>query len=421
MKTDNKHDSNTLKSTSLKNAKRKNPKKRSLFTIAILIIFSLCILLQIRCSSGLSSARIGEGRRSERQYLDKQDAQYASTAANIAAKNEVVTPAYETEIDSSQNERIVIYNAVINVVVERISDSMDKIKAAVTSMGGYMQEMSGNSITLKVPAARFQDAIAEVESLGEVTRKDIKGSDVTEEMRDLKVRLGNAEQVRDRLIKLLDRAETIEEMLNIEKELERITEKIELLKGKIQYLQDKTAFSTLTVCFNSPVPQENITIATPFRWVHALGSEMIRPVIAQTQHNTFFSNTMFTIPDEYIKYYEDQYRTRAMSANDVLIHSHKEENYKGGNLGFWSSLVRRILVEQKTIYIDKETKLKLDNKNDAVLYTGKKQIGSKQFGYLIALSVTKKNIYIFEAWGPSSEFDKDLNKLEAAVKSMRMK
>jgi hypothetical protein len=421
MKTDDKNYSNILKSTPLNNAQRRNPKMRRLFTIVILVGFSLCILLQFRCSSSPSTSQINESGLSEGQRLYKQDAQYASAAVNIAAETEVVPPAYEPEIDSSQNERIVIYNAVINVVVERISDSMNKIKIVVSSMGGYMQEMSSNSITLKIPAARFQDAIAEVENLGEVTRKVIKGSDVTEEMRDLKVRLGNAEQVRDRLIKLLDRAETIEEMLNIEKELERVTEKIELLKGKIQYLQDKTVFSTLTVCFNSPVPQENITIATPFRWVHALGSEMIRPVITQTQHSTFFSNTMFTIPDAYIKYYEDQYRTRAMSASDVLIHSHKEENYKGGNIGFWSSLVRRALVEQKTIFIDKEIKLKLQNKNDAVLYIGKKQIGSKQFGYLIALSVTKKNIYIFEAWGPSPEFDKDLNKLEAAVKSMRLK
>jgi hypothetical protein len=364
---------------------------------------------------------VNESGLPEGQKLYKQNAKYSSTAADIAAESEVVPLANDPEIDTSQNERIVIYNAVVNVVVERISDSINKIKVVVTGMGGYMQEMSRNSITLKIPAARFQDAIAEVENLGEVTRKDIKGSDVTEEMQDLKVRLTNAEQVRDRLVKLLDRAETIEEMLNIEKELERITEKIELLKGKILYLQNKVAFSTLTVYFNSPIPQENIRIATPFKWVHKLGSEMILPVITQTQHRTLFSNTMFKIPDEYIKYYEDKYHTRAMSANDVLIHSHKEVNYKGGNLGFWSSLVRRVLVEQKAIHINKENKLKLNNKKDAVLYIGTKQIGSKQFSYLIALSVTKKNIYIFEAWGPSLEFDKDLKKLEAAVKSMRFK
>jgi hypothetical protein len=162
-------------------------------------------------------------------------------------------------------------------------------------------------------------------------------------------------------------------------------------------------------------------IRTPFRWVHNLGSEMIQPVITQTQHNSFFSNTMFTIPDGFIKYYEDKFRTRAMSANEVIIYSHKEENYKGGNVSFWSSLVRRVLVEQKVIHIDKELELKLNNKNDAVLYIGSKQIGTKKFGYLVAIATTKKYVYIFEAWGPSQEFDTELSKLETAAKSLQLK
>jgi hypothetical protein len=110
-----------------------------------------------------------------------------------------------------------------------------------------------------------------------------------------------------------------------------------------------------------------------------------------------------------------------MSADGVMIHMHKEKNYKGGDVDFWSSLVRRVLVEQKTIHITKQPELKLKNKKDAILFVGNKQVGSKQYGYLAAIAPTKNDIYIFEAWGPLQEFEKDENKLEKAVMSLKLK
>jgi hypothetical protein len=391
-------------------------------SVSILIV---CILLLFYCSTKMRNAKEPYYFEDERivntlASRTPSEAVFASVS-NRGTNFQAIQPAQKPEIDPAQIQRHVVYNAVINIVVERISGSLNQIKTTVTNMGGYMQEMSSNSITLKVPAGKLQDAIAEVEKLGEVTLKDIKGTDVTEEMRDLNIRLRNAEQVRDRLIKLLDRAEKVEEALKIEKELERITETIELLKGKITYFQNKVAFSTLTIHFNSPLPQDNITTGTPFHWVHRLGCELTRPVNTQTYQSKFFSpKPVFTLPDGYIKYFQDKNLTRAMSADGVMIHLHKEKNYTGGSVKFWASLVRRVLVEQKVIHIDKKLELKIKNKNDAVLFAGHKQIGTKQHGYIIALATTKRNIYVFEAWGPLQEFDKDRSKLENAIKSMQL-
>ncbi|MHC4477767.1 MAG: hypothetical protein ACYTEL_19150, partial [Planctomycetota bacterium] len=54
------------------------------------------------------------------------------------------------EVDPARTQRLVVYNAVMNVVVDRIADSIDQIKAAVEGMGGYMKDMSSSSLTLKV-------------------------------------------------------------------------------------------------------------------------------------------------------------------------------------------------------------------------------------------------------------------------------
>jgi hypothetical protein len=356
----------------------------------------------------------------ERYEVERPMAGLAADLAHAKAQDQVA-PA-RPEADPARTDRLVVYNAVMNVVVDRISDSLRQIQSAVARMGGYMQKMSSNSITLKVPADRFEEAIGEVEKVGEVTRKDIEGTDVTDQMRDLGIRLQNAEQVRQRLAALLDRAEKVEDALKIERELERVTETIELLKGKIAHLENSVAFCILTVHFNSPVPQKDITVKTPFRWVHELGSGLSREVPAHPwESSSFWRQPMFALPEGYIRYYEDGNRTSAMSAEGVIIDVHRQKNYKGGDGNFWGRLVRRVLVEQKVFHIKEQVDAKLKRKSEAVLLIGSKQIGTKQFGYLVALAASKKYVYVFEAWGPLEEFTEDRDKLQKAVESMRIR
>ena len=81
--------------------------------------------------------------------------------------------------------------------------------------------------------------------------------------------------------------------------------------------------------------------------------------------------------------------------------------------------MRRVLVEQKVFSVAEQLKPKLKNKADAVIFICGKQIGSKDFGYLVGLAANKKSVYVLEAWGPIAEFEKERDKLEGAVASMR--
>ncbi|MDH4238046.1 MAG: DUF4349 domain-containing protein [Phycisphaerae bacterium] len=356
-------------------------------------------------------------------YAGESPKLYSQTAVSEReVEPEKLPEAESPEVNPARSERLVVYNAIVNVVVQNISQSIGQLRSSLSAMGGYMQQMTSSSITLKVPANRFTEALAEVEKLGEVTHKDIKGTDVTEQMRDLNIRLANAENVRGRLTKLLERADKVEDAIKIEKELERITETIELLKGKIAHLKNSVAFSTLTVHFNSPVPQKDIGIKIPFYWVHGLGTGLTEPVQKyRYAGSSSWQKGMFELPSGYVKYYEDKYGARAMSAEGVMIHAHNERNYKGGEVEFWATLVRRVLVGEKVFNIDKREELELKGKSTAVVLRGSKEIGLKQYGYLIALATSKKYVTIFEAWGPLEQFEEDRSKIEEAIKSMRVR
>ncbi len=81
----------------------------------------------------------------------------------------------------------------------------------------------------------------------EVTRLSTSGQDVTEEFVDLDARLGNLEATAARLRTFLDESRNVEEALAVNMELSRVEGEIESLKGRMQYLQQSAAFSSINV------------------------------------------------------------------------------------------------------------------------------------------------------------------------------
>ena len=317
------------------------------------------------------------------------------------------------------SQRQLIYNATFKVVVSDIPSSLKSLQQEVQSLGGYLQQLNSDSITVRIPASRFEDAIAATDKLGQVTQREIRGQDITEEMNDLKIRMETALQVRQRLLALLEKADKTTDAIKVEQELERVIQAIELFKGKIRFYESQVAFSTLTVQFNSPLPQKTIEQHVPFRWVLQLADGLIGGATHQyPAQGAARHGPRFDLPKSYIRYYGEDDLAEAMSGNEIYIKAHRHENYEGGDLGFWSILARRALLESRCIALDKESDVTLRTKAVAHLFAGNRQVAGKPYGYLLALVSNKRNVYAFEAWGPADAFNKDRPALEAAIKSL---
>lgn len=111
--------------------------------------------------------------------------------------------------------------------------------------------------------------MAELEELGDVNYRNVVGTDVTEQFYDTQIRLKNAEVLRDRYIELLRQAKTVEDSLAIERELARVTQDIELLKGKLRFLQNQIAFSTINLSLERKTqePVKATRVPLPFGWM----------------------------------------------------------------------------------------------------------------------------------------------------------
>jgi hypothetical protein len=146
---------------------------------------------------------------------------------------------------------ILIYTAQISMSVYQVTASLAKVEAIARELGGFLAKRDDASITIRVPAATFDDAVKRVESVGDVLHKNIAAEDVTDEFHDLEIRLKSAKAVQTRLSELLAKATKVEDSLAIERELDRVSGEIERIEGRLKFLRDRAAFSTITVRFEA--------------------------------------------------------------------------------------------------------------------------------------------------------------------------
>lgn len=192
------------------------------------------------------------------------------TSPALLAMNDVA--ASKSVPDSPHSAAMLIYTANITMAVYQVQSALEGVEQVAAQAGGYLSVREDTSITVRVPRDRFDDAMGRIEKLGDVTHRDIKAQDVTDEYVDLQARLKNAYSMRDRLTELLSHA-AVKEAIDIEKELGRVTEDIERMEGRMKLLRDQIAFSTITVSFTPLAPDRvpESSILNAFPWLQNLG------------------------------------------------------------------------------------------------------------------------------------------------------
>src|SRR5206468_5183843 len=120
--------------------------------------------------------------------------------------------------------------------------------------GGYAQDSSvrgtrarSGNLTIRIPAASFEQAMNDLRRLGSVQGQDISGQDVTSEFVDLNARLRTWQAQESVLLRLMRRATSIESTLRVQNELQDVQFRIEEIKGQLRLLESQTSLATIDV------------------------------------------------------------------------------------------------------------------------------------------------------------------------------
>ena len=153
---------------------------------------------------------------------------------------------------------------------DEMEPTVSKAQEVCEGLGGYAVEVSRDSITAKVPTERLDEALAAITTLAEVTHRNVRVSDVTARYVDLQIRIANLEKVRDRLQELVEQGEDVKAILEVEKELNRVTSELERQKGQMRMLSNQVTFATVHLKV-----EESVTPG-PIGWIFYGGYHAIK-------------------------------------------------------------------------------------------------------------------------------------------------
>ncbi len=146
----------------------------------------------------------------------------------------------------------VVRTADLVVSVESPEKTSPEVERIIKQAGGFVERSTASTdanvrIDCRVPATQLNQVLDSVASLGEEKARSVTATDVTEQYTDLETRLRNNLALRDRLQQLLQRAKNVQDVLAIEKELNRIQSEIETMQARFDRLKSEVELSALTV------------------------------------------------------------------------------------------------------------------------------------------------------------------------------
>lgn len=225
--------------------------KQSLKIISILII--LLLVFFSGCTGQLSPDN-GYGS-SDKSY----DGRYgANPSTGTGQPADSYGNAYTNITD-----RKVINTAIIKLETGEFDQAVNSIRSIAANSGGYVESASlyapddgrkTMTITIKVPQSSFEQNLAQIRALGKVRYDQTSGQDVPRQYIDLNARLKNLKIEEQKLTEIMNRAATVQDILDVEKELSRVRYEIEKVSAELNYLSSRVDFATITAEVSEPQP-----------------------------------------------------------------------------------------------------------------------------------------------------------------------
>jgi hypothetical protein len=170
------------------------------------------------------------------------------------------------------SERIIVRNGDVSLVVEDVVSARDEIEQLAVGLGGFVvnsnifgeEEAMRGFISIRIPSEQFDEALTVLRALAlRVTSESTSTQDITEEYIDLQSRLRNAEATESQYLGILDSAEEVDDILRIYDALSQIRFEIEQIKGRIQYIEQISAMSLISITL---VPEVTLRPVVPPGW-----------------------------------------------------------------------------------------------------------------------------------------------------------
>jgi len=225
----------------------------------------LLLILPLACSNSSKSS----------------DANYDYIESSEVILEEMKAPTQSFESVPENIDQKLIKESYLRFQTQDLNKTYQQIIGYVKQNNGFVQDdnssKSYNTITrsliIRIPSNTFQQTIDSIsKQVAFFDSKRISSKDVTEEFIDIQARLKAKRTLETRYLELLSKAKNVKEILEIERQLSSIREEIEAKQGRLQYLQNKVALSTLNIEFYKQTAESGVTVSYGTKMINAIKS-----------------------------------------------------------------------------------------------------------------------------------------------------
>lgn len=234
-------------------------KKRIAICLAILMLFSLTACSANAREDSKSAApetyapgRTGLSYESDEEYP-------AETAAAESGRT-----GAEDSVDVSAGRKL-IRKVHITAETDDYQSFINALTGRIFELGGYVEDIEAStsgscpraSITVRVPADRLSQLTDSVAGMGNITYKHESQQDVTLQYVDTESQIAALRVEQDRLLELLDRADNLSEILEIEDRMTYVRYELESYERSLRALADQVDYATALI------EVSQVTVFTP--------------------------------------------------------------------------------------------------------------------------------------------------------------
>ena len=174
------------------------------------------------------------------------------------------------ETEPKKIERKLIRNARIGFQSDDLEKTSERLMKLTKHYEGYVSTDESNNnygqskhnLTVRIPSKNFDIFLKGVgEGVDEFDYKNISTDDVTTEYLDVTARIKTKKELETRYLEILNKANSVKDMLEIERELNNVRGEIESAQGRLKYLKNQVSYSTFYIEYYKEVPYQGDSFA----------------------------------------------------------------------------------------------------------------------------------------------------------------
>jgi len=243
--------------------------KKNLLIIFVMIsvLLMTCFMFFVGCSRSQAAIEEPAPVAVDEYYEETTMVSEAAAAEFATEKGEEMATSDSTNVAGSGLPNVVqkiIKSAYISIEVEKgtFQDKIIVVTNIAESNGGFVSNtesysnpegnIASGKIVIRIPGEKFNSVVEEIKKVGKIESISISGQDVTQEYVDLESRLRNYQVQEKVLLELMEKSTKVSDSIEVQRELSNVQGEIEVIKGRMNYLDNLVSMSSIDIDLHEP-------------------------------------------------------------------------------------------------------------------------------------------------------------------------